>query len=348
MPFRPLSLLLFLIVAHLTPAALADRSSFYVASERAKSLIVEACTYERPLIGRSEPLVAIHPLPPANKLKWCLTLHTNKGTSQLEQELKRTTQLVPLVDLSWRRLSAAEDAPVECRVKFKGYQREYRLAPSLGHYQACQQDISRYTNLLSKTRNQSLKGPYINISNECPLQELPASFEAYRACDLLPEQWYELKFRSSIRAEINENKQYRQYWFNHTQTFVFKPHATTQTEGSNRDWLSKVLTIKLSVNKCDADFLIEKDNDWPHDVTLLGYYQYRTHTHLPAIYRLGNMTVANTTLSVRHPWLSGTFPLQKDNETERNQLHVPVVECCASHTVAMIVMICLTALATSM
>lgn len=127
----------------------------------------------------------------------------------------------------------------------QGYQKEYRLAPDLGHYQECQQDISRYTNLLSKTRNQTLNAPYINIKDDCPLQELPASFEAYRACDLMPGHWYKLQFQSSIRAEINENKQYRQFWFNHTQTFVFKPHATTETEGSQREWLGKAVTIKL-------------------------------------------------------------------------------------------------------
>lgn len=121
------------------------------------------------------------------------------------------------------------------------------------------------------------------------------------------------------------------------------------------------------MHKCEANFLIERDSEWPHDIQLLGYYQYRTRTHLQGVYRLGNLTVANTTVSVRQPWLSGTFPLQKAHETERNQLclnftsdevhytkdvhlcrHVPVVECCACQRVVLIALICLSVLATSL
>uniref|UniRef100_A0A914XUG8 Uncharacterized protein n=1 Tax=Panagrolaimus superbus TaxID=310955 RepID=A0A914XUG8_9BILA len=227
-------------------------------------------------------------------VKFCASLTTNKNVLTLSKDRQRTTFLQPLLSIGIKEIGVQH----RCQINFMGYGGEYRLSPDLGYYTHCQRSISQYINQLVDGEPK----PEWNASNpQCPIQELPNSYKDYLACDLVPLKWYELDFESSMRYEVFHKKTYQQFTSNYSTTFLFKPDYFLERNGSEADWLTRLIEIKAKLKGCKkVRYFIRIDDQWKLPITV--HIEYRiTHDGLIKYsHHVGSGTIEH--------WFSGSFP----------------------------------------
>jgi len=226
-------------------------------------------------------------------VKFCSSLTTNKNVITLARDRQRTTFLQPLVSVSIHEFGS--DA--RCQINYMGYGGEYRLSPDLGYYTHCQRSISQYINQLVDREPK----PDWNASNpQCPIQDLPNSYRDYIACDLLPNRWYELDFSSSIRYEVFHKKTYRQFTSNHSSTFIFKPDYILDRNGTEVDWLLRLINLKAKLKRCEkVRYLLKVDDDFRLPINVQIEYRIVENGYIKYSKSVGNGTIDT--------WFSGSF-----------------------------------------
>ncbi|TKR95232.1 hypothetical protein L596_009429 [Steinernema carpocapsae] len=221
---------------------------------------IELCSHER------HPMQSDTMLFFPEAVKFCASITTSKRHSHLEVDRRYTTYLQPVVTVTWKALDAYD----KCKMEFIGYGGEYRLSPDLGYYTSCQRSISQYINhLVGHTT------PTWNITNpRCPIQGLPLSYKDYLACDFIENKWYQLEFKSAIKYENYYNKLYHSHWSNYSTSYVFKPERALSRNGTEIDWLHRMITFKVKTSNCSQiRYLVYLDKDWPIPMTIyIDYY----------------------------------------------------------------------------
>ncbi|KAK0422553.1 hypothetical protein QR680_007635 [Steinernema hermaphroditum] len=276
----------------LSVASALDGVNRRIGAERPVDFKIELCSHERHPM-HSETMLFF-----PETVKYCASLRTNKQHSQLEADRRFTTFLQPVVEVTWKALDSYD----ECTMEFIGYQGEYRLSPDLGYYTSCQRSISQYINHLVSHTN-----PSWNITNpKCPLQGLPSSYKDYLACDFIENKWYQLEYKSAIKYETFYNKLYHSHWANYSTSYVFKPERVLMRNGTEIDWLHRMVTFKLKRSNCSMiRYLVYLDKDWTVPMTVFIDY------HIRGKY---SKHLANGTIDEWHNGRFYMFPVDWDHD----------------------------------
>ncbi|KAJ1362081.1 hypothetical protein KIN20_021497 [Parelaphostrongylus tenuis] len=210
--------------------------------------------------------------------RFCMTVKSSKSQRDLTRDQQSTVSISPSVLFSWRRINGAR----QCQFGFKGYQGEYRLSPDFGAYEECQYSLSRHTYALSEVL--ALDGPLsmtlrFNSSNSnCPIDYLPTTYVDYVSCTLNLNEWYVLDWYSTIRYETYHNGAYGTYYANHSTSFVFQPTDNLLRNGTEKEWLARLILLDTKTNGCeDASLLVRYEEHWPYSSTLIIHYYIRDY-----------------------------------------------------------------------
>ncbi|EYC29279.1 hypothetical protein Y032_0006g2882 [Ancylostoma ceylanicum] len=208
--------------------------------------------------------------------RFCVTMKSSKSQRDLARDQQSTVSIKSSVLFTWRQVTSAR----QCRFGFQGYQGEYRLSPDFGAYEECQYSLSRHTHALSEVlaRGGPLsKSLRFNSSNpDCPINELPTTYADYVSCSLNANEWYILDWHSSIRYETYHNGVYGSYYANHSTSFVFQPSDVLLRNGTESEWLARLLHLETRTNGCDqASLLARFDEYWPYSSTVALHYIVR-------------------------------------------------------------------------
>lgn len=208
--------------------------------------------------------------------RYCVTMRSSKTPRDLARDKQGTTSISSSVLFTWRQVTSAR----QCRFGFQGYQGEYRLSPDFGAYEECQSVLSRHSHALSEVLARG--GPLsktlrFNTSDpDCPFNDLPTTYADYVSCTLNANEWYILDWHSSIRYETYHNGIYGSYYANHTTSFVFQPSDNLLRNGTETDWLARLIHLETRTNGCDAaSLLVHFDEHWPFLSTVVVYYYVR-------------------------------------------------------------------------
>uniref|UniRef100_A0A914CE47 Uncharacterized protein n=1 Tax=Acrobeloides nanus TaxID=290746 RepID=A0A914CE47_9BILA len=236
-----------------------------------------------------------------NTVKFCAAVHTNKNVLHLAKDKQRTTYLSPIISFTLHEIGS----PARCRMDFMGYGGDYRLTPDLGYYPHCLRSLSQYINQLVV----GTAPPLWNITNtQCPIHDLPKTYLDYISCDLVANKWYELNYDSSIRYETYHNNNYRQFWANHSTVFLFKPEYYMERNGTEVDWLEKLVHLDVRLKNCErVRYLLTVDSDWPLPVTVYVDYQVSEGQYIKYKKHMGNGTLDR--------WFSGSFSINRSDRT---------------------------------
>ncbi|KAK6729423.1 hypothetical protein RB195_006464 [Necator americanus] len=237
--------------------------------------------------------------------RFCLTMMSSKSQRDLARDQQSTVSIKPSVLFTWRQVTSAR----QCRFGFQGYQGEYRLSPDFGAYEECQYSLSRHTHALSEVlaRGGPLsKSLRFNSSNpDCPINELPTTYADYVSCSLNANEWYILDWHSSIRYETYHNGVYGTYYANHTTSFVFQPSYVLLRNGSEAEWLARLIRLETRTNGCDrASLLVRLDEYWPYSSTVALHYYVRDGRRISYD---GHLITASV-----ERWLQHDFALQAE------------------------------------
>ncbi|KAK0422550.1 hypothetical protein QR680_007635 [Steinernema hermaphroditum] len=251
----------------LSVASALDGVNRRIGAERPVDFKIELCSHERHPM-HSETMLFF-----PETVKYCASLRTNKQHSQLEADRRFTTFLQPVVEVTWKALDSYD----ECTMEFIGYQGEYRLSPDLGYYTSCQRSISQYINHLD-----------------------------YLACDFIENKWYQLEYKSAIKYETFYNKLYHSHWANYSTSYVFKPERVLMRNGTEIDWLHRMVTFKLKRSNCSMiRYLVYLDKDWTVPMTVFIDY------HIRGKY---SKHLANGTIDEWHNGRFYMFPVDWDHD----------------------------------
>uniref|UniRef100_A0A7E4VTU8 Uncharacterized protein n=1 Tax=Panagrellus redivivus TaxID=6233 RepID=A0A7E4VTU8_PANRE len=275
------------------PLAATVTAIHQISPEKPKDLRLRLCSHER------QPMQIETMLYFPEAVKFCASITTNKNVITLAKDRQRTTFLQPLVSTTIREI----DGTGSCKINYMGYGGEYRLSPDLGYYKHCQRSISKYISML--VDNES-KPKWNSTNSQCPIQDLPNTYKDYIACDLIPNRWYELEFRSSIRYEVFHKKTYRQFAANHSSTFLFKPDYTLDRNGTELDWLARLVEVKIRLTQCKkVRYLLRVDDHWNHQYYPLKVtvdYKITADGYTKKSRQVGNGTINH--------WFAGSFEFE--------------------------------------
>ncbi|VDO39964.1 unnamed protein product [Haemonchus placei] len=203
-------------------------------------------------------------------VRYCMTVKSSKSPRDLIRDRQGAIGIASSVVFTWRQVTSAR----QCRFGFQGYQGEYRLAPDFGAYEECQYVLSRYSHALSEVSNSiqgsdddknvcganilsvgslmvlARDGPLsktlrFNASEpDCPFIYLPTNYADYVSCSLKDNEWYVLDWQSSIRYETYHKGTYGTYYANHTTSFVFQPSDILLRNGTETEWLARLIHLE--------------------------------------------------------------------------------------------------------
>ncbi|XGW25088.1 hypothetical protein V3C99_006478 [Haemonchus contortus] len=203
-------------------------------------------------------------------VRYCMTVKSSKSPRDLIRDRQGAIGITSSVIFTWRQVTSAR----QCRFGFQGYQGEYRLAPDFGAYEECQYVLSRYSHALSEVLARD--GPLsktlrFNASEpDCPFIYLPTNYADYVSCSLKDNEWYVLDWQSSIRYETYHKGV---YYANHTTSFVFQPSDILLRNGTETEWLARLIHLETRTDGCeDASLLIRFHEYWPLTSTITIYY----------------------------------------------------------------------------
>ncbi|KAI6234401.1 hypothetical protein M3Y99_00790600 [Aphelenchoides fujianensis] len=283
-------------------------AAFELGAEKPVDFKIRSCSLQPPT---SEDTMLYF----SDGLKFCSSLRTTKSVVSLARDRLRTTFLQPMasgamgfvVTQSFKVYITIHEiaSPWRCSIEYLGYGGEYRITPDLGFYPTCQKPISNYVSQLAA----SSTPPVWNVTNShCPIQSLPLKYRDYLSCDLVKHRWYELQFKSSIRYEVVRKRHYHQAWSNYSTTFLFKPDNFVERNGSQLDWLQKLVNLEAKQKNCEkARYLIKVDEAFPLPLTVFLDYRIKEGGYIKFLKHLGNGTLDN--------WFSGAFSLEKSDRT---------------------------------
>ena len=116
----------------------------------------------------------------------------------------------------------------------------------------------------------------------------------YVSCALSPNAWYILDWHSSIQYETFHNKSYGKsfhsenefsgtYWANYTTSYVFQPTDRLSLNGTEGEWLRRLLTIEtryhsISVCQCKPREWVDYVAGQPCSTVLTSSPKTITHT----------------------------------------------------------------------
>lgn len=61
----------------------------------------------------------------------------------------------------------------------------------------------------------------------------------------MANKWYELSYDSSTRYETYHSNQYKQFFSNHSSVFLFKPEHVLEQNGTEVEWLERLVNLDV-------------------------------------------------------------------------------------------------------